>query len=104
MSFLDIFKSCDEPRDTIALLKSIDRKQTLILKELHRMALDLTALTAEVAELETVEASAVALIVKLAEEIKANSDNPAEVSALADRLHAASTALGDAVAANTPAV
>lgn len=72
-------------------------------KEIKHMALDLTTLTEEVARLETVEASAVALIRALTEEVAANKDDPAALQALVDRLKASGDDLSAAVAANTPA-
>ena len=67
------------------------------------MALDLTALTEEVARLETVEASATALIRSLLDEVAANKDDPAALQALVDRVKAADDGLAAAVVAGTPA-
>ena len=65
--------------------------------------MDLTALTQAVTNNTTVEGSAVTLIQTLADELKANAGDPAAVQALADQINASAKALGDAVAANTPA-
>jgi uncharacterized coiled-coil protein SlyX len=72
-------------------------------KEIKKMALDLTVLTEEVARLETVEASAVALVKALADEVAANVNDPAALQALVDRIKASDDTLAAAVAANTPA-
>lgn len=65
--------------------------------------MDLTALEAEVATNTDVVASAALLLDKLADEIRNNAGNPAAVQALADQLHASSSALAEAVARDTPA-
>lgn len=67
------------------------------------MALDLTALTEEVARLETVEESATALIRALVEEVAANKQDPAALQALVDRIKASGDDLANAVVENTPA-
>lgn len=66
------------------------------------MALDLTALEAEISRDETVNGSAHTLIARLVTELEANKSNPAAIQALADRLRANNDALSAAVAANTP--
>lgn len=66
------------------------------------MALDLTALEAEITRDETVNGSARSLIIALAAEVEANKGNPAALQALVDRLRASQDDLASAVAANTP--
>ena len=60
-------------------------------------------LTAQVAANTAVEASAVTLIQGIAAELAAAATDPAKVEALAAQLKASASALGAAVAANTPA-
>lgn len=67
------------------------------------MSSQLDALTSQVAQVETVEQSAVTLIKGLADQLKAISNDPVAILALADRLHTSSDALAAAVTANTPA-
>jgi hypothetical protein len=67
------------------------------------MTPQLQALTDKVTEMETVEASASALIVNLAAAFVAVKDDPAAIQALADRVTAADASLSAAVIANTPA-
>lgn len=68
------------------------------------MALDLTALTEEVARLETVEESAVALIKALVEEVAANKEDPIALQALVDRIKASGDDLATAVGENTTVI
>ena len=72
-------------------------------REIRTMALDLTALTDEVARLETVEASAVTLIHTLLDEVVALKDDPTALQALVDRIKASDDLLATAVVSNTPA-
>ena len=65
--------------------------------------LDLTALTAEVAKNEEVDASASLLLKKLFDEVEAAKTDPAAIQAIVDRVRASNDALAAAVAANTPA-
>ncbi len=67
------------------------------------MALDLTALTATITDIETTEASAIALMDSLFAAFEAAKNNPAEIQALVDRGRAAQAKLAAAVAADTPA-
>ena len=67
------------------------------------MALDLSRLEAQVARDSEVNASAVTLLSKLAEMVRATAGDPAKVEALATALEANQQALADAVVANTPA-
>lgn len=68
----------------------------------HEMALDLTALEAEVAENTDAVASASSLLSTLAQELRDAAGDPAAVQALADRLDQNNAALAAAVTANTP--
>jgi type II secretory pathway component PulM len=63
---------------------------------------DLTALTAEVTRNTDVDASAIALLNGLAAKIQELKNDPAALDALAVQLRTSSTALADAVTANTP--
>jgi len=67
------------------------------------MALDLSALEAEVARDQTVNASAITLLSSLAAQLEALKNDPAAIQALADSLKASQDALAAAVVANTPA-
>ena len=67
------------------------------------MALDLTALVASVAENETVDGSASALLKTLFDEVEAAKTNPAAIQAIVDRVRTSNAALAAAVLANTPA-
>lgn len=81
-----------------------------IVRRLDKMAIDLTALTAEVASVNTVEQSAIVLINGIAAEIAAAiaalpSTDPATqaaIDALTAQLTAETAALSAAVVANTP--
>lgn len=64
---------------------------------------DLERLESEVAEIETVADSAIALIGGLSAQLRDHADDPARIRALADSLDAKGIALAAAVAANTPA-
>lgn len=67
------------------------------------MALDLTALEAELTRNDSVDASAKLLMERLFAEFEANKNNPAAIQALVDRARSANDNLATAVAANTPA-
>jgi len=67
------------------------------------MPLDLSALEAEVARDQTVNASAITLLSSLAAQLEALKNDPAAIQALADSLKASQDALAAAVVANTPA-
>ncbi len=62
----------------------------------------LDTLTADVANLTTVDQSAVTLINGLAAQIKAAGTDPVALKALTDQMEAQTSALAAAVAANTP--
>ena len=66
------------------------------------MALNMSALEAEITRDEQVNSSAATLIAAIATELEAVKGDPAAVQALADRLKANSDALAAAVAAHTP--
>jgi peptidoglycan hydrolase CwlO-like protein len=85
-------------------LTVISHKLTDLQKRIDNMAINLDALASEVSVIETVQASAVALIQKLTAEIQANLNDPAALQALVDKMKASTDALASAVAANTPAV
>lgn len=81
---------------------SLHAKLDLILEKEQAMSKELDTLTTEVTNMDTVVDSAVALINGLAAQIVALKDDPVKLQALADDLHMKSTALADAVTANTP--
>ena len=66
------------------------------------MSKELDRLTASVADLKTVNASAVALVSGLAQQIRDNVTDPTALKALADDIDSDKAALAAAVAANTP--
>jgi hypothetical protein len=75
------------------------------LKErLTNMANILAALQAEVTKVEGVEDSAIALLQGLSQQLKdaLAANDPAKIQAVIDELDVKTTALADAVAANTP--
>lgn len=86
-----------------ALLRAVLAKLTIIDTKGSAIMLDLTALTAEVADNGDVIASASTLLSSLSQQIRDMAGDPAAIAALADQLDANSAALADAVAANTPA-
>lgn len=66
------------------------------------MTAELVALQAQVAQTDTVIASAVTLIQGIAAQLEAIKDDPAAISALAADLQGTTAALAAAVTANTP--
>lgn len=64
--------------------------------------LDLSALEAEVARNDEVDASAKLLLERLFADFEENKNNPAAIQALVDRARAANDSLVAAVTANTP--
>jgi hypothetical protein len=90
-----------------ARLESLERKLDQLLSLVQHtettIMADLTALTAQVAQNTTVEASAVTLIQGLAAQLTAAGTDPAALAALTTQLNSSATALGAAIAANTPA-
>ena len=67
-------------------------------RKVDQMALDIGNLTAAVAQVEGVEASAEKTLKELADEIAALKNDPVALQALADRLTTANTALSAAIA------
>jgi hypothetical protein len=67
------------------------------------MSAELDALQEQVTRVTAVNASAVALIHGLADQIEANKTDPVKLQALAAELRQDADDLGAAVAANTPA-
>lgn len=65
--------------------------------------LDLTALEAEVARNESVDASASTLLNVLFTEVEAAKNDPVAIQAIVDRVRTSNDALSAAVAASTPA-
>ena len=64
---------------------------------------DLTALTAQVAQNTSVEASAVTLIQGLASQLAAAGTDPVALATLQSQLQTSASALAAAITANTPA-
>ena len=64
---------------------------------------DLTTLTAQVSKNTDVEASAIVLLNGLSAQIASLKNDPVALQALADQLKTSSSALADAITANTPA-
>ena len=64
---------------------------------------DLTNLTAQVKANTDVEASAIVLLNGLSAQIASLKNDPVALQALADQLKTSSSALADAITANTPA-
>ena len=75
----------------------------IILWRIDTMSTELARLQAEVTEMSTVAASAVALIEGLSAQIRDNANDPAALTALADSLDDSGNKLAAAVAANTAA-
>lgn len=68
----------------------------------RHMATDLSQLTTEVQQATDAQQSAITLITGLAQAVRDAATDPAALAALADQLDSSSTALADAVSANTP--
>ena len=86
-----------------ATLARIEQRLGIINEGVQEMALDFTAMEAEVAENTDAVAAASSLLTTLADEIRVNAGNPAALQALADSLDANNQNLVAAVVANTPA-
>lgn len=69
---------------------------------LYVMSATIDRLTASVANLATVDDSLIELVKNLAQTIRNNAEDPAALTALADRLDAEAQTVADAVTANTP--
>ena len=65
--------------------------------------LDLTALEAEVARNESVDASASLLLTTLFNEVEAHKNDPAAIQAIVDRVRTSNDSLSASVSASTPA-
>ncbi len=90
-------------QEILGRFDSLDRKLHRVLKKEVEIMADLTVITAKVQKTTDIEQSAVVLLGQLAELIRANATNPAELQALADQLDTNADALAAAVVANTPA-
>lgn len=86
-----------------SIRRSLDRLTRAVIIEGENMALDLSALTAEVAAATDLDASTAVLVQRLADELDANQGDPAAVAALAQQLRDGTSQLQTAVTANTPA-
>ena len=96
----------DRPRGDDEILLAIRQNTYWMFRlrnEVRKMREELDTLTREVSEISDVIDSAKALIAGLAELIRANINNKAELLALASRLDAKEQELAVAVAAGTPA-
>ena len=88
------------------VLRRMERKLNLLLrhhrKMEHEMSVEFDDLKREVEESRTVTESAAALVQGLADEIRANKDDPKALEELAKQLDVQTQALASAVSANTP--
>jgi hypothetical protein len=89
--------------DVARRLGRIEKALSHIIEKVEKMALDFVPLETEVAEIGTVVDSAVTLLGAIAQDIRDNIANQAKLAALATQLDDKARALGEAVAANTPA-
>lgn len=87
--------------EALTLLKGIASDIKLVQERDINMALNLEALTAEVARVKTVQESAIVLLKKLADEISANVDDPTALTKIVDDLKTSTDALATAVATST---
>ena len=71
--------------------------------EVKKMTAELQKLTDAVTALKSVDESAIALLKQLADQVKANANDPAAILKLADEINAEAANLAAAVTANTPA-
>ena len=85
----------DVGKDIRDLFRSLQQGQ-------QNMTAELVALQAQVAQTDTVIASAITLIQGIAAQLEAIKDDPAAIAALAADLHTQTDALAAAVTANTP--
>lgn len=74
-----------------------------IRRRVNKVMANIADLTAKVAELTTVEASAEALLDGLSQQLKDAKGDPAAIQTVIDSLDAGKAGLADAVARNTPA-
>ena len=110
MAAFNIFLQIDDlalqlNRQTDALAKAVDSlTSTTTQRGISSMASPaMTKLTEAVARDKTVKDGAVTLLQSLAQQIRDNVEDPEALNKLADDIDASTTALGDAVVANTPA-
>lgn len=87
-----------------ALNYHLNEKLDRIERKVDNLMANLADLTAKVAELTTVEQSAIALINGLAQQLKDAVGDPAAIQGVIDSLEAGKQALANAVAANTTPV
>lgn len=80
----------------------LDRLTSLVIKQGIETMADITALTAQVAQSTSVEASAITLIQQIAAALSSIQPTQAAIDALAAQLNTSATALAAAVTANTP--
>jgi hypothetical protein len=87
------------------LLKDFGRLSQTLLQEIQTMATKFDDLAAKVTAMETVEASAIALLQGLKQKLDdaIATGDPAAIQQLSDKLGADTQALAIAVTANTPA-
>lgn len=89
--------------ETLKRLDRVERLLSQLLQKGNAMSAALERITQEVAETKTAVESAITLINGLAQQIRDNAEDPVALNALADELDAQQAAIGEAVAANTPA-
>lgn len=90
-------------RDLLSAFTAMGYKIDALNQGVSKMSTELDALTAQVAQNTSVEASAVTLIQGLAAQLAAAGTDPAKLSALQSQLNTSATALAAAITANTPA-
>ena len=83
-------------------LMNIGRLLNTIHQEQLKMAVDLSALQAQVQQNTTVEQSAVTLIQGLAQQLQAAQNDPAAIQSIINSLNSSANSLADAITANTP--
>jgi phage shock protein A len=92
-----------EPPEPDPLIAEIHSMVTALTEGAKAMASELDDLTAKVTENADVTQSAITLLNGLKEQLDAAGTDPAALAALSQALGSSSSALADAVAANTPA-
>ncbi len=90
-------------REMLILLLPFTVLLFILIGKVHKMALNLDRLSADISAQSEVIASVSSLIEQLAGEIRSCSDDPAALEALASKLEANTQSLSEAVAANTMA-
>lgn len=89
----------------IRIWKALKRQKRLtkqLIERIEKMTVEFDNLTKAVKANTDVIASAVIAFNGLADQLRAAKDDPVKVQALADELTASSTALANAIVANTP--